>query len=200
MAILKVLYALLAVYVLLLSLRIVLSWFRVGSYGGPWDLLVRVTEPWLAAFRGIRFLRQGALDFTPIAAILALVVAMDILNVLIGFGRITLGFVLGSIVSAVWGVVAFILLLFLIVGVVRLVLLLVARPGSPSGFLAQALDTMLQPVVRVTERLLPSPRSFSRLGYPHVLTIALVGILVIRLAGSLLVMPLVVRLLRSLPI
>lgn len=198
MAILKVLYALLAVYVLLLSLRIVLSWFRVGTYGGPWDLLVRATEPYLAAFRGIRFLRQGALDFTPIAAILTLVVAMDILNVLIGFGRITLGFVLGSVVSAVWGVIAFILLLFLIVGVVRLVMLLMARPGS-AGFLEQALDTMLQPVVRVTERMLSSPRSFSPLGYPQVLIITLVWILAARLIGSLLVMPFVVRLLRSLP-
>ncbi len=198
MAILKVLYALLAVYVLLLSLRIVLSWFRTGIYGGAWDLLVQATEPYLAVFRGIRFLRQGALDFTPIAAILALVVAMDILNVLIGFGRITVGFVLGSIVRAVWGVVAFILLLFLIVGIVRLVLLL-ARRGS-SGFFDQALDTMLQPVVGFTERMLSSPRSFSRLGYPQLLALSLVWILAVRLVVGLFLVPLVVRLLVSLPI
>ncbi len=197
MAVLKVLYAVLIVYLLLLSLRIILSWFRSSIYGGAWDLLVRITEPYLSLFRGIRFLRQSVFDFTPIAAILTLVVAMDVVNMMILYGRITLGRVLGAVVGAAWSAAAFILLLLLIVGVVRLVLLLVRRDAYT--YFGQALDTLLRPVVLFAERMLAPIRSADRLGYPQVLLVSLVFLLAVRLLAGWLIR-LLVGLLVSLPV
>jgi YggT family protein len=57
------------VYMILLVLRILLSWIRGVVLGKSWELLVRVTDPYLSLFSRIRFLRQGLFDFTPIAAI-----------------------------------------------------------------------------------------------------------------------------------
>lgn len=197
LAFLKVLNAFLIAYLLLLSLRIIMSWFRGSPYGAAWDLLVRVTEPYLALFRGLSFLRQGMFDFTPIAAILALVVLMDIVNALILYGRITLGLVLGSIVGAIWSTVAFILLLFLIVGIVRLVVLL-ARRGEGSYF-GQALDTILRPVVGLADRFLSVLRIDYRSGFIQLLVVTILLILVVRLLGDLLFGRLV-SLLYSLPL
>lgn len=197
LAFLKVLNAFLIAYLLLLSLRIIMSWFRGSLYGGAWDLLVRLTEPYLALFRGLRLLRQGMFDFTPIAAILALVVLMDIVNALILYGRITLGLVLGSTVGAIWSTVAFILLLFLIVGIVRLVVLL-ARRGEGSYF-DQALDTILRPVVGLADRFLSALRIDYRSGFTQLLVVTILLILVVRLLGDLLFGRLV-SLLYSLPL
>ena len=82
---------LISIYILLLSLRIILSWFQHPDFGAPWRLLVRLTNPYLSLFSGIRFLRQGMFDFTPLAAILCLVVVLNVLQSIERFGRITAG-------------------------------------------------------------------------------------------------------------
>ena len=40
-----------------------------------WRALLQATDPYLKLFRGLAFLRQGAFDFSGVAAILVLVLA-----------------------------------------------------------------------------------------------------------------------------
>jgi YggT family protein len=92
--VLTIVNVILIAYLFLVSLRIVLGWFAPQSLGRAWDLLTGATDPYLALFRRIKFLRSDLFDFSPIAAILALVVALDLVNQLLYYGRITLGFFL----------------------------------------------------------------------------------------------------------
>jgi YggT family protein len=185
---------LLILYLFLLSLRIVLGWFAPQALGKAWRLLTGVTDPYLNVFRRIGFLRGGLFDFTPIAAILALVVALDLVTNLMYYGRITLGFFLASVFSAAWTGVQYLLLFFLIVGIVRTIPLLV-RSSSGSG-IWKVVDMIIQPVVTWVSRLL---RLGLRVRYQQQLLFAIGLLFVAWLAGRLLV-PQLISLLQMIPV
>jgi YggT family protein len=148
--ILGVANAALILYLFLLSARIVLSWFSGAWLGRPWEVLCRVTDPYLGLFYRLRFLRRGVFDFTPVVAVLALVVVLDLVNELIMGGRISLGIVLAAILAAAWSGARFLILLFLVIGVLRTVpFVLRATARAP---LWKAVDVILEPVVGAVSR------------------------------------------------
>lgn len=156
-------------YLFLLSLRIILGWFAPQSLGRVWDLLAAATDPYLKLFARVRFLRGSLFDFSPIAAILALVVALDLVNQLLYYGRITLGFFLASVLSAAWSGARFLILLFLIVGVLRTIPL-VFRTAAGSNLL-KVVDMIIAPIVawvmrlfRLGQRSTPTQRLLLTLG------------------------------------
>jgi YggT family protein len=141
----------LILYVFLLSARIVLSWFSGTWLGRPWELLKRATDPYLGLFYRMRFLRRGAVDFTPVVAVLVLVVALNLVNELIRGGRLSVGLVLSSVLLASWSALSFLLLMFLVVGVLRAIPLVTrALPGAT---LWKTLDLLVQPLVSWVSRL-----------------------------------------------
>jgi YggT family protein len=178
----------------LLSLRIILSWFQGSVSGRPWDLLIRITDPYLSLFRRFRFLRQGMFDFTPLAAILTLVIVLRVIDSVGRFGRISLGIFLGVVTSAIWSAVAFLLVLFLILAVLRAILLAVA--STRSSRITGALGFMVEPAVSLVRRILPARQPLSDRQYLY-LTIA--SLFVLRLLGGFL-FGLLVRLFYNLPI
>lgn len=192
--ILGVINAAIILYLFLLSARIVLSWFSGAWLGRPWELLCRATDPYLGLFYRLRFLRKGIFDFTPVVAVLALVVAFDLVNELLIGSRLSLGLVLASVASAAWSGVRFLLLLFLLVGILRSIpLVLRATAGAT---LWKAFDVILQPLVGVVSRLFRL-RARATPGQRLILSLGL--LLVGWLLGELLVRQLV-RLLRLLPV
>lgn len=143
--------ALLILYLFLLSARLLLSWFSGTAMGRPWELVKRVTDPYLGLFYRLRFLRQGLLDFTPIVAMLVLVVLLDLVNELIRGGRISVGLVASSVLLAAWSGASFLLLLFIVVGVLRCIpLVFRALPGAT---LWKTLDLLVQPMVFTVSRV-----------------------------------------------
>ncbi len=145
MQVLQVVYAIIIVYVLVLSVRIVMGWFAPQALGRAWELLRAVTDPYLDLFRRIRFLRGGMFDFSPIAAVLVLVLAADLIGQLVNWGRITVGFFLASAFAAAWSGARFLLLLFLIVGLIRMIPLLF-RSSAGAG-IWRVVDLIIQPLV-----------------------------------------------------
>lgn len=182
------------VYMILLVLRILLSWIRGSVFGKPWELLVRVTDPYLSLFSRIRFLRQGMFDFTPIAAILTLVVALNVIQSIQRFGTITVGRFLGIVTGAVWSGLAFLLVLFLILAIVRAIVLAV-RPGQETQ-ITSAVGMMVEPVVSLVRRILPARRPLADHQYLY-LTIAF--LFIVRLLGGYLI-GLLIRFFYTLPI
>jgi uncharacterized protein YggT (Ycf19 family) len=167
--VLTVVNVVLIAYLFLLSLRIILGWFAPQSLGKIGDLLAAATDPYLNFFARVRFLRGSLFDFSPIAAILALVVALDLVNQLLYYGRITLGFFLASVLSAAWSGARFLILLFLIVGVLRTIPL-VFRTAAGSNLL-KVVDMIIAPIVawvmrlfRLGPRLTPTQRLLLTLG------------------------------------
>ncbi len=195
-----VLFYILLAYVFLISIRIVLGWFAPRALGRPWDFITAATDPYLRFFSRMRFLRAGLMDFSPMAAILVLVVALILLNRLLSYGRITLGFFLASVLSAAWSGVWFLLLFFLIVAVLRAIPL--GFRGLSAAPLWKVVDTLIQPVVSWVMRVF---RLGPRTGYTQHLLLTIGLLLVSLLLGDYVVWgrgPFIgiVRLLESLPV
>ncbi|MEE8589885.1 MAG: YggT family protein [Spirochaetia bacterium] len=194
MSIWRFLTGVIYVYMILLVLRILLSWIRGAVYGKPWELLVRVTDPYLSLFSRIRFLRQGMFDFTPIAAILTLVVALNVIQSIQRFGTITVGRFLGIVTGAVWSGLAFLLVLVLILAIVRAVVLAV-RPGQETQ-ITSAVGMMVEPVVSLVRRIVSARSPLTDRQYLY-LTIAF--LFIVRILGGYLI-GLLVRFFYTLPI
>ena len=194
MSIWRFLTGVIYVYMILLVLRILLSWIRGAVYGKPWELLVRVTDPYLSLFSRIRFLRQGMFDFTPIAAILTLVVALNVIHSIQRFGTITAGRFLGILTGAVWSGLAFLLVLVLILAIVRAIVTAL-RPGQETQ-ITSGVGMMVVRVVSLVRRFLPERRPLTDRQY---LYLTIVFLFIVRLLGGYLV-GLLVRFFYTLPI
>lgn len=192
---LTILNALLIAYLFLVSMRIVLGWFAPHALGRAWEILRMITDPFLDLFARIRFLRGSMFDFSPIAAVLVLVVALDLVNQLLYYGRITLGFFLASVFSAAWSGARFLLLLFLIVGILRTIPVLFR--GSIGAGIWKVVDMVIKPVVDWVTRLF---RFSPRATYIQHLLFTLGLLFVVWLFGELLIIPKIIELFQRLPI
>ena len=170
---LRTLNVVIVVYIILLSVRILRTWFHGSFHGKPWEMLIKVTDPYLSLFSGIKFLRQGMFDFSPIAAIFVLVVLLYMVNAILYFGRITLGLIIGSVLSAAWWGLAFLLLLFLILAIIRAFTMSLGR-DTESSF-SRVVRLMIQPLVALVVRYVPIKRQLSDIQYLY-LTIAILFI------------------------
>ncbi len=192
--VLTVVNILLIAYLFILSMRIVLGWFAPQALGRAWSILTAATDPYLGLFARIRFLRGNLFDFSPIAAILVLVVALDLVNKILYYGRITLGFFLASVFSAAWSGARFLLLLFLVIGLLRTIPL--AFRSTAGARLWKVVDTIMRPVVDWTMKAFRLGR---RSGYTQHLLLTVGLLFVAWLLGEVLVGQ-IVSLLQMLPI
>ncbi len=177
----RLLSALLAVYLILICMRFLLSWFPGAASGRHWQMLLRLTDPYLRLFRGLEFLRRGLFDFTAVAAVLALIVALDLAGAVARHGRFTLGLALGTVAGALWSGVSFLLILFIVLAALRLVFrLFTRRYESPVG---QLLEAMVRPLVSVLRSLLPRAPALKE---EHLLLLVVAVLVGVHLLGGLL--------------
>ncbi len=173
--------ALLVIYIVLLAMRFLLSWFPGSASGPGWRALLRLTDPYLNVFRGLGFLRRGLFDFTPVAAVLVLVVALNLAGAVARTGRLTLGLVLGTVAGALWSGASFLLLLFIVLAALRLVFrLFTRRYESPVGELLQA---MVRPMTSLAQGLLPRSVAWKE---EHLLLLVVAALVGAHLLGGLL--------------
>ena len=168
---LQVIGGFLFVYSLLIALRIILVWFQGPSGGRAWEMLGSLTDPYLRSFRRIKVLRQGMFDFSPIAAVLVLVVLQNIVASLAAYGTLRLGDLLAVILRAVWGSVSWIGFFFFVLGVVRLVSLRAARNANSP--LWHTIDLMVQPLAGWVSRLFGSRHDYAQ---SLVVTVVLIAV------------------------
>jgi YggT family protein len=191
---LTIVNVILIAYVFVLSLRIVLGWIAPQALGRAWDLLTAVTDPYLKFFGRMRFLRGSLFDFSPIAAVIVLVVLIDLVNQLLYYSRITLGFFLASVLSAAWSGARFLLLLFLIVGLLRTIPLVFR--GTSGAPLWKVVDTIMKPIVEWVMKVF---RLGARSGHTQHLLLTVGLLFVAWLIGEILVHQ-IVTLFQMLPI
>lgn len=194
MTIWRFLTVIISFYIFLLFLRIILSWFQGSIYGKPWELLIRVTDPYLSLFSRLRFLRQGMFDFTPLAAIFTLLIARAVFVRIALSGTITIGIFLGIVVGGIWSAAAFLLLMFLVLAILLAILL--AIPSTRDSRISSALGFMVEPAVNLVRRTFSAWRALEDRQYLYV---TIVFLFVIRVLGGVLFRSLI-RLLYSLSI
>jgi len=192
--VLRIISSILSVYMLLIFIRILLTWFSGPSLGKPIELLKRVTEPYLNLFRRISILRTERIDFSPIVAIISLVIVLNIVNTLRIYGEISLGIVLALVISALWSAVFFILFFFGILIGARLISLLSQRASFNPFW--QTIDMLINPALGFIQRVIFRGRQLSYKAGLGSGALVLIGTAIV---GRVLV-NLLVRLLRDLPI
>ncbi len=191
--IMQVVSGLLTLYMLLIFLRVILSWFRGNFYTKPYQLLIRITEPYLGYFRRFKALKTERFDFSPIVALMVLVVLLNISDTLAHYGRITFGLVLSFIVQALWSGVAFFLIFFFILILVRFIALSVGRSSVSPVWLS--IDMIIEPVLVRIAALFSRGKPMS---YRNGLILSGAVLLIIRILGGLLI-KLITNILRSIP-
>ncbi len=132
-----------SIYMLLIIIRIVMTWFPNQYSNDPRNFLARICDPYLNYFRKFR-LHLGPADFSPILAITVLVIAGNILNQLGTYGKITVGITLAVIISSVWYAFSSLITFIIIFIIIRLIMLLVST-NTYSPF-AGSLDAILIPL------------------------------------------------------
>lgn len=142
---LTILSAAISLYLLLLFIRILLTWFQGVHLGRLYDYLVIITDPYLNFFRRHNPFKSARMDFSAVIAMVVLLIPLQILNQLIGQGSITLGLVLAIILISLWRAVRWIMGFFAILIVIRLIAH-VFRVNSVSPFI-QTLDMITSPIL-----------------------------------------------------
>ena len=185
----------LSVYMVLLFIRILLTWFSgPTTEGRSIQLLHRVTDPYLHWFRRFSFLQAGRVDFSPIAALVTLVVVLNIVNTLAVYGRITVGVILALIVSAIGSAFFFIMGFFLVLTVIRAATVFFG--ASSINPFWQTIDVIINPILAFIQRTVFRSR---QLTYKAGLAWSIAVLLVVFFIGRLLLARLVM-LLQSIPI
>jgi len=177
----RLISALLVVYIILISMRFLLSWFPGAASGRHWQMLLRITDPYLRLFRGMSFLRRGLFDFTAVAAVLVLIVALDLTGAVARYGRFTLGLALGTVAGALWSGISFLLILFIVLAALRLGFRLFARRYESS--IGELLEAMVRPLVSLAQGLLPRSVAWKE---EHLLVLVIAVLVVAHLLGGLL--------------
>jgi YggT family protein len=170
----NILSSLTSLYMLLIFVRIMLTWFSGARYGRPVELLCQITDPYLNWFR--RFpLRVGMLDLSPIVALTVLSVANNVFGTLGQYGRISMGIILAMLLSALWSAASFIIGFFIVILILRLIAYLTNRDVYRSFW--GIIDTLSQPVLYRINRILFRDRLVH---YVSALITAILVLLVLR--------------------
>ena len=141
----KTISALLSVYMVILIIRVMLTWFRTSQSSRFYYYLSAITDPYLNWFRRFSVLRFGMMDFSPIVGFVVLGLVINIFNQIAHYGKITFGLILALFVNGIWSVISFILILFVLLAVIRLI----SSTIAPGGFLASlsgGIDSIIEPL------------------------------------------------------
>jgi YggT family protein len=143
----RVLSALLMMYFFLIMLRIILSWVPGSSEGTHKirDLVGKLTDPYMNRFRNISWLRFGMLDFSPVLGLAILSFFLYLTQSLSSGSIPSIGELIILIIQLVWGIIAFLAVIFAVTMLVRLVTLYTIKGQRPNWI--DRLDAFLFPRV-----------------------------------------------------
>ncbi|GHU09512.1 hypothetical protein FACS1894151_07410 [Spirochaetia bacterium] len=133
------------VYMILIFIRIMLTWFSGSARISAPALLTGITDPYLNMFRGIRFLRMGAVDLSPIAGLALLSLAGTVFSYLGRGGALTAGFLLALLLSGVWSILSFALNFSIIILILRIIAFFTNR--DVYGSFWRIIDLIAQPIM-----------------------------------------------------
>ena len=149
-----------SIYIILIFVRILFAWLRPNMFNPVVRFVYKLTDPYLKLFAGMRFIRIGALDLSPIFAFYVLYLLQELLYNLILRGHITLEFVVVLAISYFFRFVYFILFIFLITVALRFIFGFIRMRGN--NVVVTAIYSISEPAVRPFRNLLKmqSQKSF----------------------------------------
>ena len=143
----QIVSALIMVYVLLIMLRVIISWLPGGGSEGTMkirSLVMKLTDPYMNRFQGFSRLRFGMFDFSPVLGIMILFFMLFVTQRLASGDFPSLRELLIWLTAMVWGIIAFLVTLAAALMLIRLVSLYTVK-GRPMW--TDRLDSFLFPRV-----------------------------------------------------
>jgi len=141
-----------SIYIILIFLRVLFAWLRPNMFNPIVRFICSLTDPYLKLFANVRFLRIGAIDFSPILAFYLLYLLQELVYNLILRGRITPALFGSLIIVLLFRFVYFILFIFMAATALRFIFEIV-RPKTNNPFIT-AVYTISEPVVRPIRKAL----------------------------------------------
>lgn len=140
----NIISALLSVYMILIIIRIFLTWFRGNTQSRAVQILTSVVDPYLDIFRKITWLKVGTFDFSPIVAMMVLGLFVQMTSSIAQTGRFTALMLLSYIIYALWSFLSFIMDILVIMMVVRLISTFITKRSHQIWFI---IDNILNRVM-----------------------------------------------------
>ena len=131
----NIISALLSVYMILIIIRIFLTWFRGNKQSKAVQILISIVDPYLDIFRKITWLKAGSMDFSPIVGIMILGLLVQMSSTIARTGRFTALMLVSYIVYALWSFISFILDILVIMMVVRLISTFISKKSHQIWFI-----------------------------------------------------------------
>ncbi len=178
----RILSSLTTVYIILIFIRLILSWFDHAVPGRSMSLLYRITDPYLGWFRRFSFLQTEFMDFSPIIALAVLALINNVFLMLAIYGRISIGIILSLLVTSLWSAVAFVLSFFIIMLLIRYIASLLGS-NSVHPFW-RAIDILCKPILYRVNHLVYRNRMVT---YQRGIITTLLVLVAIRVAGGILI-------------
>jgi len=138
--IIRVLSSLVSIYMLIIFVRIILTWFSGMDQGRVPEILSKITDPYLNWFRRFPALRVGYLDLSPIVALGVLSLVNRVLSTLAAYGIISIGIILALILQIAWGAVAFFLGFIILILILRLIAHLLKLESNPFWYIIESIS------------------------------------------------------------
>ncbi|MHC6204777.1 YggT family protein [Breznakiellaceae bacterium SP9] len=111
----NILSIMVGIYMLLIFIRVLVSWFSAAHFGLVGQVLTGITDPYINWFHRFPALRQGSIDLSPVATMAVLSLVSQVLVILSREGRISVGIIAAIVLSSVWSALSFILGFFMVI-------------------------------------------------------------------------------------
>ena len=179
MRIFGLLSAVVSLYTMMCFVRIILTWIPSLNYSKFGSFMSTLCDPYMNYFRRFRFLQFRNIDFSPILSIGLLVAVSNIFSSIAMTGRFSIGYLLASVISILWSVVASVAGFLIILLIIRLVALFLNKNG---GSLWYSLDNTLNPIVYKIAGVFRGKNTFMTQKTAYIITI--IALFVARFLGN----------------
>lgn len=147
---------LIGLYTFLIWIRVIITWIRIPGTqmgnNGLTKFLVKVVDPFLYLFSGVKWLRRGAIDFTPILGFILLSIVQSILSIYSIYGTITLGIILALSLQTLWAsIISFIFWIFMIALALRLFFFYKSGPAPIS--INRIINNLTESMINWTQKV-----------------------------------------------
>lgn len=138
---------LIGIYSFIIVIDIFLTWVPVKN--GIVHFIDSITRPFLNLFKGIKSLRAGRFDFSPIIALIVLNIFQSIFAIFGQYGKVTIGMIIAVVLKTFWSsFISFLLFLFIVVLIIRLALIYSKSPKR--NYYIELIDKMIDaPICRI---------------------------------------------------
>ena len=141
-----------SIYILLIFVRVILAWLRPNMFNPIVRFIYASTNPYLRLFAGLRILRIGSIDFTPILAFYFLYLMQELSYKVLLTGYFSLELLFSLIIVLLFRFVYFILFIFIITVGLRLIFELIGR--RINNTFVTIVYSLSEPAVRPIRNLL----------------------------------------------